>query len=278
MSNKTMNGLPFGTAGLAVFTSVFLALPPSTFADWAIMNGRTVSGQPFGSSAGLGAGNLHMKVTPVGDTYTQGWSGGWDYVRTNYTPNDSSAGWGIEGENWGFWNSPPAPPGQISWTITGSGPGWYATGSGTFVAHDPGYEDVIWADFHSGVPNITPADFKQGGTQCPSKDAPPMAQFSVHALLVSLNIIDRPLRYTPPVGPAVDFIVTYNQKDTQQPATFGYSNLGPKWTFNWLSYVTDDPNSQAPQTSVYVPGGGEEAYFFDYGPNLIRLTRRATRL
>ncbi len=115
--------------------------------------------------------------------------------------------------------------------------------------------------------NLTDEDKKNGGNQCPwtSSDPPPMAQYSVHSMLVSLNINDRPLRYTPPRGPALDFIVTYNQKEAQQPAAFSYSNLGPKWTFNWLSYVSDDPTAQLPQLSVYVPNGGAEVYSFDQG-------------
>ena len=115
--------------------------------------------------------------------------------------------------------------------------------------------------------NLNNNDHKDGGNQCHPGGigAPPMAQYSVHSMLVSLNIEDRPLRYTPPRGPAIDFIVTYNQKETQQPATFSYSNLGPKWTFNWLSYVSDDPTVQLPQMSVYVPNGGAEIYSFDQG-------------
>ena len=109
--------------------------------------------------------------------------------------------------------------------------------------------------------NDTDKDKKEGGDQCDEK--PPMAQYSVHSMLVSLNIEDRPLRYSPPRGPAIDFILTYNQKETQQPASFAYCNLGPKWTFNWLSYVSDDPATQLPQISVYVPNGGAEIYLFD---------------
>ena len=92
-----------------------------------------------------------------------------------------------------------------------------------------------------------------------------MAQYSVHSMLASLNIQDTPLRYSPPRGPAINFTVTYNQKESQQPAIFNYSNLGPKWTFGWLSYITDNPHTQLPSTSVYVPGGGAEIYPFDSG-------------
>lgn len=109
-------------------------------------------------------------------------------------------------------------------------------------------------------PNVKCNDDKLGGNQC-QKAA--MAQYSVHSMLVSLNIQDTPLRYSPSRGPSIDFNVTYNQKEGQQPAAFNYSNLGPKWTFNWLSYVSDDPATQLPSTSVYFPGGGAEIYHFD---------------
>ncbi|PYI94750.1 MAG: peptidase C39, bacteriocin processing, partial [Verrucomicrobia bacterium] len=82
-------------------------------------------------------------------------------------------------------------------------------------------------------------------------------------MLVSLNIQDKPLRYSPAYGPSIDFTVTYNQKETQQPGTFTYSNLGPKWTFGWLSYVSDDPNSQLPLTGLYRSGGGAEIFAYD---------------
>ena len=109
----------------------------------------------------------------------------------------------------------------------------------------------------------TQQDKEDGGNKC--KRRPPMALYSVHSMLVSLNIEDRPLRYSPAFGPPIDFTVTYNQKESQQPATFAYSNLGPKWTFNWHSYVSDDPNVQLPLTGVYVPGGGAEVFAFDSG-------------
>jgi len=129
--------------------------------------------------------------------------------------------------------------------------------------NDSNYHWTYTVHFGSPRVNNTDKDMKNGGNQCDNK--PPMAQYSVHSMMVSLNIEDRPLRYSPPRGPAIDFLVTYNQKDTQQPASFAYSNLGPKWTFNWLSYVTDDPTAQLPQTSVYVPNGGAEIYSFDQG-------------
>ena len=113
--------------------------------------------------------------------------------------------------------------------------------------------------------NCTPKDKKEGGDQCHSvvggsDGSPQMATYSAHAMLASLNIEDTPIGYSPPRGPAINFTVIYNQRETQQPQTFSYSNLGPKWTFNWLSYVSDDPGNVSANATVYVPGGGLEVY------------------
>ena len=105
-----------------------------------------------------------------------------------------------------------------------------------------------------------PCDKKEGGDQCANCGG--MARYSAHAMATSLNIVDTPIRYTPPRGPAIDFTVTYNQRDDQQPTSFAYPNFGPKWTFNWLSYVTDnpDPNYTSADRKVCIAGGGTEVY------------------
>jgi RHS repeat-associated protein len=102
-----------------------------------------------------------------------------------------------------------------------------------------------------------------GGNKPDCSSCAGMARYTVHSALVSLNVQDTPLHYAPAYGPGVGFTVTYNQKETQQPATFNYSNLGPKWTFGWLSYVNDDPTWWLPLTSVYRSGGGAEVFAYD---------------
>jgi hypothetical protein len=52
---------------------------------------------------------------------------------------------------------------------------------------------------------------------------------------------DIPLGYPAPRGPAVRFRVSYEHRDSLQPQTFSFANLGPKWTFDWLSHVTETP-------------------------------------
>ena len=83
-----------------------------------------------------------------------------------------------------------------------------------------------------------------------------MTTYSMHAMLVSLILSDAPVGYTPPVGPPIYFQATYHQREANQPAVFSYSNLGPKWNCNWLSYVTDNPNNPGADVSLYVAGGG----------------------
>ncbi len=128
------------------------------------------------------------------------------------------------------------------------------------------YADVYFDNSTTGQQsdaNTKPNDLKRGGNE---GDCPGMAGYSAHAMLASLNIEDTPIRYTPPRGPAINFTLTYNQREAQQPQIFTFSNLGPKWTLNWLSYVTDDPNDPLANAAVYVPGGGAEKYSgFDSG-------------
>jgi RHS repeat-associated protein len=89
-----------------------------------------------------------------------------------------------------------------------------------------------------------------------------MAVYSFHTLTVSLNIEDTPVGYQPPYGYPIYFTATYNQREAGQPANFAYSNLGKKWTHNWLSYVTDDP--AVPSSVSLATGGGGTQRFSGY--------------
>jgi len=84
---------------------------------------------------------------------------------------------------------------------------------------------------------------------------------TVELEVLGLQLNDTPVGYNPPVGPPVKFNLVYSHRDTQQPATFSYINFGPKWTFNWLSYITDTVNSNA-SALVYLPRGGNEPFTF----------------
>jgi RHS repeat-associated protein len=103
-----------------------------------------------------------------------------------------------------------------------------------------------------------PEDHKSGGPPGAECSAG-MAVYRFHTLVVSLNIDDTPLGYRPPYGPPVYFTATYNQREAKQPANFSYSNLGKKWTHNWLSYIEDNP-ANANSASLATGGGGTQSF------------------
>lgn len=102
----------------------------------------------------------------------------------------------------------------------------------------------------------TPCDQKAKNGGC----SPAMAEYNMHTMLVSLNITDTPLFYTPPRGPAMDFTLTYNQRETNQPAVFDFANFGPQWACNWTSYIVDDPSGPSADATLVVAGGGARTF------------------
>jgi len=149
------------------------------------------------------------------------------------------------------------PPG---WRAVGEAQGAEVWGRGINTGVDPACTDSCGCKTVGGDgPGASGG--KRGDDQasgaCPSCG---LATYRFHALVVSLNLQDTPVGYAPPRGPAVRFTVTYSQRDAYQPQTFAYANLGPKWTFDWLSYVEDDPTNPAAAVGLYVRGGGHETH------------------
>jgi RHS repeat-associated protein len=105
-------------------------------------------------------------------------------------------------------------------------------------------------------------DNNDTGNNCDGKSG--CTSPSVEQQVVGLQLSDTPVGYQPPIGPAVRFNLVYSHRDVQQPATFGYTNFGPKWTFTWLSYITDNVNSGA-SALLYRQGGGNEPFTFASG-------------
>ena len=88
-----------------------------------------------------------------------------------------------------------------------------------------------------------------------------MATYSFHLMLASLRITDTPVSYAPPYGFPVPFTVTYCQREASQPSVFNYTNFGPQWNCNWISFITDDPSNPA-TASEATPGGGTILFSF----------------
>lgn len=87
-----------------------------------------------------------------------------------------------------------------------------------------------------------------------------MSAFDIKEAAVGVTISDTPVGYAPPIGPAAKVQITYSQREDSQPAVFGFFNVSPKWTLNWLTYVTDDPTAPGATVSRYLAGGG--AYYY----------------
>lgn len=192
--------------------------------------------------------------------------------------NDGS--YTVSGDYWGGWapnvarwtwfiDLPPGPATVDPDTVIIYGP--FCDGSAT-LQHG-GVRVTIGSSPPAPAPDANPHkpnDATAGGTgQDGSGENGPlnggddchgMARYTVDLLTVSLKITDTPIQYMPPRGPEVNFTLSYNQRDADQSPTQQYSNLGANWTFNWLSYVADDPVNLSANASVYVRGGGTEVY------------------
>jgi YD repeat-containing protein len=112
---------------------------------------------------------------------------------------------------------------------------------------------------------------------CPHCSDPPpggpggMPVYGIHPTSAALVIDDAPLGYVPPIGPDMSFRLSYNHRG-KTPATFGYGNVGNLWTFNSLSYITDNGWLTVPpydMTVVYLRGHGSESYAPQDTQNLI---------
>jgi RHS repeat-associated protein len=161
--------------------------------------------------------------------------------------------------------------------------------AGRYLVEDPTFIDEVWVtaatlDEESSGAFLTSAprtdsgwkelsdDEAQGvwgkggpggqdpGYQGPKKSCKGLAVYGIQESLGALSISDIPITYSPARGPSISFQISYNQRDVFQPQTFTYSNVGPKWTFDWLSYVEDDPGNPAQAAKVYLRGGGQETY------------------
>ena len=124
------------------------------------------------------------------------------------------------------------------------------------VAEDEG--SSVWGKgntAHNDKRRIATTDKKTSKQKCRA-----MAVVSIHLLDVNLNLSDEPVGYSSPVGPPVRFTVRYNYRDAFQPANFDYSNLGSKWTSDWIAYITDSPSNRLASVNLYLQGGGQRTF------------------
>ncbi len=107
----------------------------------------------------------------------------------------------------------------------------------------------------------TPCDDTSGGSGADGE--PGMPVYRAHSMLVSLNIVDTPVDYTPPYGPKVNNTLVYNQRESNQPGIFPYVNLGSRWTAHWISFILDNPDQYNADVKRITGGGGAEIQDYD---------------
>ena len=111
----------------------------------------------------------------------------------------------------------------------------------------------------SGDDSATGQDDESVPSSCPTGENG-MARHDFISMLASLRVRDTPLRYVPGVGPEVPFTVTYNQREAGQPANFNFSNLGSRWSHNWMAYVVDRPSNLLSDVTLVRAGGGYNTF------------------
>jgi len=91
-----------------------------------------------------------------------------------------------------------------------------------------------------------------------------MAVYQLQPVTASLVLLDTPVGYTPPRGPNLQLTLSYHQRDPWQPQTFAFSNVGPKWSFDWIRFVKEEPADPLGITPAHVwaaqRAGGREVY------------------
>jgi RHS repeat-associated protein len=91
---------------------------------------------------------------------------------------------------------------------------------------------------------------------------PQMTIAQTQPMNVSLNLSDSPVGYIPQKGVPAITKLTYNARETEQPATLAFGNVSPKWTHSWIGWVWDDPgvNREGWNVRRYASGGGGYDY------------------
>jgi len=89
----------------------------------------------------------------------------------------------------------------------------------------------------------------------------PMAEYSVHLSMVSLNIADTPVQYEHLLGPSPNVKLFYNELATIQPANSAdLTTFGNQWSHNWNSWIKINSLTAitATRADVILRGGGVE--------------------
>ena len=141
-------------------------------------------------------------------------------------------------------------------------------------AETAGWRDVAAAEASGVFGHSCPAG-QPDPDECVCKESEPgMPVYSLHPTQAGVLLSDAPLGYRPPRGPSVHLQLRYNSWEENQPQVFSFSNLGAKWTSNWMSYLEEVPFTwffqgtqlefgRPAHIAVHVPQGGVERFQYE---------------
>ena len=127
------------------------------------------------------------------------------------------------------------------WRAVGTSEGSRIFGKGTTKSSDPD--------------STTPWDAKarnRPGPRSAWNDQPNncgLASWDLHLLLLSQQITDTPIGYSPPVGPPVFVTFTYNQRQNYR---FGFRS---EWVTGWEDSIVDEPRNPFANLYLSIEGG-----------------------
>jgi hypothetical protein len=91
----------------------------------------------------------------------------------------------------------------------------------------------------------------------------PMAAYQLGFLNPGLEIFDTPVSYDPPYGPAVAVRLEYDQRSDKVTDIAQHGNFGPRWTYNYLGYISNT-GTGTPYSKVDVVFGDGEFFSYTY--------------
>ena len=165
----------------------------------------------------------------------------------------------IDAESSGFFLVPSDATSDAAWRDATPEEADAAYGKGyttSIYSYATSVFDVLMSALSGPKPGTLPVE-NPGDKLCKST---PMCAPNAQMMVVGLNLNDTPVGYQPQLGPPVFVRLTYSQREAAQPSTFAYTNISVKWTINFLSYITDIPNSAGTSVTRYVTGGGLMSY------------------
>jgi RHS repeat-associated protein len=114
-------------------------------------------------------------------------------------------------------------------------------------------------DNNDGLTEIPPQIPPDGGGGGGGTNSPcGMPVWSVSEPYISLWLHDEPLGYQPALGPRISFGLAFKQRESNAGFNPGFFSVGKRWDCSWLSYVTQDLNTN---NVVYLPGGGQTTFY-----------------